>query len=84
MNITHSIHKLPTYLINSSKFCSFSVMKFDGFAAISHNNFGRHASRMLFAKEILSFKSICSNFALLLDFFDIKSSISSVDGESVN
>lgn len=59
-------------------------MKFDGLAAISHSNFGRHASRILLANVILSFKSICSNFALELDFFEMKSSISLVDGESVN
>lgn len=75
-------HTIVAYLIKSSKFCSFSVMTFDGLAAISHSNFGRHASRILFANVILSFKSICSNFALVFDFFEMKSSISLVDGES--
>lgn len=75
-------HTIVAYLIKSSKFCSFSVMTFDGLAAISHNSFGRHASRILFANVILSFKSICSNFALVFDFFEMKSSISLVDGES--
>lgn len=58
-------------------------MTFEGLAAISHNSFGRHASRILLANVILSFKSICNNFVLLFDFFDIKSSMSFVDGESV-
>lgn len=57
-------------------------MTFDGLAAISHSNFGKHASRILLANVILSFKSICSNLVLLFDFFDIKSSMSFVDGES--
>lgn len=73
---------LYTYLIKSSKLCSFSLITFDGLAAISHNNFGRHASRILFASVILSFKSICSNFVLELDFFAMNCSMSSVDGES--
>lgn len=73
-----------TYLIKSSKLCSFSVTTLAGLAAISHNSFGKHASRILLANVILSFKSICSNFALWLDFFDMKSSMSLVDGESAD
>lgn len=76
------IRKLKTYLIRSNKLCSFSLTIFDGLAAISHNNFGKHASRILLANVILSFKSICSNLALLFDFFARKSSMSLVDGES--
>lgn len=71
-----------TYLIKSSRLRSFSVMSFDGLAAISHSNFGRHASRILLANVILSFKSICSNLVFVLDFFAINSSMSCVDGES--
>lgn len=71
-----------TYLIKSSKFCSFSVMTFDGLAAISHSNFGKHASRILLANASLSFKSICSNFAFEFDFFEMKSSMSLDVGES--
>lgn len=70
-----------TYLIKSSRFCSFSVMIFDGLAAISHSNFGKHASRILLANASLSFKSICSNLAFAFDFFEMKSSMSLDVGE---
>lgn len=73
-----------THLIKSSKFCSLSLIPYDGLAAISHSNFGRHASRKLFAKLSLSFKSMCNNFELLFDFLAMNVSISFVDGESVN
>lgn len=82
LNATIHYYTLGTHLIKSSKFCSFSLITFDGLAAISHNNFGKHASRILFANVILSFKSICNNFVFPFDFFAIKSSISFVDGES--
>lgn len=53
-----------TYLIKSNKLCSFSVTLFDGLAAISHSNFGRQASRRLFAKLIFSFKVNFFSFAI--------------------
>lgn len=56
-------------------------MIFDGLAAISHSNFGKHASRILLANASLSFKSICSSFAFAFDFFEMKSSISLDVGE---
>lgn len=74
---------MHTYLIKSSKFCSLSLIPYDGFAAISHSSFGRQASRKLFAKLSLSFKSICNNFELLFDFLAMNVSISFVDAESV-
>lgn len=57
-------------------------MTFDGLAAISHSNFGKHASRILLANASLSFKSICSNFAFVFDFLDMKFSMSLDVGES--
>lgn len=62
--------------------CSLSVMISVGLAAISHNSFGRHASRRLVIE--ISFNSICSNLALRLDFLAMKFSISSAVGVSTD